>query len=75
MKKLVLALTGTALLVAAAVTYTVSARHNTAEAGPAAQLTLNAGQLLFRDTKTGHIASVPVGNTQAKPPGSPTYCT
>ena len=74
MKKLVLALTGTALLVAAAVTYTVSARHNTAEAGPAAQLTLNAGQLLFRDTKTGHVASVPVGETQSKPQVSGLKC-
>ncbi|MGW4523190.1 TolB family protein [Amycolatopsis sp. NPDC004378] len=55
MKKLVLALTGTALLVAAAVTYTVSARHDTADAEPAAQLTLGPGQLFFRDTATGRV--------------------
>lgn len=58
MKKLVLALTGTALLVAAAVTYTVSARHSTAAAEPAAQLTLDPGQLLFRDTATGRVGVV-----------------
>ncbi|KDN21219.1 PD40 domain-containing protein [Amycolatopsis rifamycinica] len=67
MKKLVLALTGTALLIAAAVTYTVSARHGTADAEPAAALTLAPGQLLFRDTATGRVGAVPLGDPRAKP--------
>ncbi len=58
MKKLVLALLGTALLIAAAVAYTVSARHDTADAEPAAQLTLSPGQLLFRDTATGRVGTL-----------------
>ncbi|MCR6484716.1 hypothetical protein M8542_17960 [Amycolatopsis sp. OK19-0408] len=58
MKRLVLALGGTALLVAAAVGYTLSARHDTAAAEPAAQLTLSPGQLFFRDTATGRIGVV-----------------
>ncbi|MEU5258032.1 hypothetical protein [Amycolatopsis sp. NPDC021455] len=66
MKKLVLALTGTALLVAAAVTYTVSARHGTADAEPAAQLTLAPGQLLFRDTATGRVGAAPLGQDGKK---------
>lgn len=74
MKKLVLALTGTALLVAAAVTYTVSARHDSADAQPAAQLTLDAGQLLFRDTATGRVGAVPLGDTAAKPQLSSLKC-
>jgi dipeptidyl aminopeptidase/acylaminoacyl peptidase len=73
-KKLVLALTGTALLVAAAVTYTVSARHDTAAAEPAAALTLAPGQLLFRDTATGRVGAVPLGETTAKPQLSGLKC-
>jgi dipeptidyl aminopeptidase/acylaminoacyl peptidase len=65
-KKLVLALTGTALLIAAAVTYTVSARHGAADAEPAARLSLAPGRLLFRDTATGRVGAVPLGDTQAK---------
>jgi DNA-binding beta-propeller fold protein YncE len=57
-KKLVLALLGTALLIAAAVVYTVSARHDTADAEPAAQLTLSPGQLFFRDTATGRVGTL-----------------
>lgn len=74
MKKLVLALTGTAVLIAAAVTYTVSARHDTAGAEPAAAVTLAPGQLLFRDTATGRIGAVPLGDTQAKPQLSDLKC-
>ncbi|WP_410642094.1 TolB family protein [Amycolatopsis sp. lyj-346] len=74
MKKLVLALTGTALLAAAAVTYTVNARHGTADAGPAAAVTLAPGQLLFRDTATGRIGAVPLAGTQAKPQLSDLKC-
>lgn len=74
MKKLVLALTGTALLIAAAVTYTVSARHDTAEAGPAAQLTLAPGQLLFRSASTGRIAAVPLNDPGGKPQVSGLKC-
>ncbi|RSM43990.1 hypothetical protein DMA12_17380 [Amycolatopsis balhimycina DSM 5908] len=73
MKKLVLAFTGTALLIAA-VTYTVSARHGTADAEPAAQLTLAPGQLLFHDTATGRIGAVPLADTQAKPQLSGLKC-
>ena len=73
MKKLVLALSGTALLVAA-VTYTVSARHDSADAEPAAQLTLAPGQLLFRDTATGRVGAVPLGDTHAKPQLSALKC-
>lgn len=58
MKKIVLALAGTALLVAAAAVYTVSARHDSADATPAAQLTLSPGQLLFRDTATGRVGTL-----------------
>ncbi|MEV4053979.1 hypothetical protein AB0J55_22540 [Amycolatopsis sp. NPDC049688] len=74
MKKLVLALTGTALLVAAAVTYTVSARHDTAAAEPAAAVTLAPGQLLFRDTATGRVGAVPLADTAAKPQLSGLKC-
>ena len=73
MKKLVLALTGTAVLVAAAVVYTVSARHD-ADATPAAQLTLGTGQLLFRDTATGRIGAVPLADTGKKPQLSALKC-
>jgi dipeptidyl aminopeptidase/acylaminoacyl peptidase len=73
-KKLVLALTGTALLVAAAVTYTVGARHGTAEAGPEAQLTLAPGQLLFRDTATGRVGAVPLADPKKKPQLSGLKC-
>lgn len=64
MKKLVLALLGTALLIAAAIVYTVSARHDTADAEPAAQLTLRPGQLLFRDTATGRVGTLDQGKRQ-----------
>ncbi|WP_206787166.1 PD40 domain-containing protein [Amycolatopsis sp. MtRt-6] len=74
MKKLVLALTGTALLVAAAVTYTVSARHGTADAEPAAAVTLAPGQLLFRDTATGRVGAVPLGLADRKPQLSGLKC-
>jgi WD40-like Beta Propeller Repeat len=73
-KKLVLALAGTALLIAAAVTYTVSARHDTAAAEPAAAVTLAPGQLLFRDTATGRVGAVPLGDPQAKPQLSGLKC-
>jgi hypothetical protein len=73
-KKLVLALAGTALLIAAAVTYTVSARHDTAEAGPAAQLTLAPGQLLFRSASTGRVAAVPLRDPGRKPQISGLKC-
>jgi dipeptidyl aminopeptidase/acylaminoacyl peptidase len=63
-KKLVLALVGTVLLIAAAVVYTVSARHSTADAEPAAQLTLSPGQLLFRDTATGRVGTLDRGKRQ-----------
>lgn len=61
MKKFVLALAGTALLVGAAVTYTVNARQGVAEEPPAEHLTLAPGQLLFRDTGTGRIAALSAG--------------
>ena len=57
MKRLVLALLGSVLLIGAAVTFTVRAR--VAKDEPAAQqLTLAPGQLLFRDTTTGRVTSV-----------------
>ncbi|MEA5363948.1 hypothetical protein VA596_30750 [Amycolatopsis sp., V23-08] len=74
MKKLVLALVGTALLIAAAVTYSVNARPDAAEAGPAAQLTLGPGQLLFRQVSTGHVAAVPLAEPGAKPQFSGLKC-
>ncbi|RSD23812.1 TolB family protein [Amycolatopsis eburnea] len=74
MKKLVLALAGTALLVAAAVAYTVTSRHDTAEAGPAAQLTLAPGQLFFRDTASGRVGAVPLADPGAKPQLSALKC-
>ncbi|GAA3439186.1 PD40 domain-containing protein [Kutzneria kofuensis] len=74
MKKLVLALTGTVVLAAAAVTYTVSARPDAAEAVPAAQLTLAHGQLLYRNVSTGRIASVPLTDPGAKPKLSGLKC-
>ena len=61
MKKLVLALAGTALLVGAAVTYTVTARQGVAEEPPAEHLTLAPGQLLFRDTGTGRVTALSAG--------------
>jgi DNA-binding beta-propeller fold protein YncE len=63
-KKLVFALLGTVVLIAAAVVYTVSARHGTADAEPAAQLTLSPGQLLFRDTATGRVGTLDQGKRQ-----------
>ncbi|MFB9689934.1 TolB family protein [Amycolatopsis plumensis] len=74
MKKLVLALAGSALLVAAAVTYAVSARHDTAAAEPAAAVTLAPGQLLFRDTATGRVGAVPLGLPDKKPQLSGLKC-
>ncbi|WP_326955279.1 hypothetical protein [Amycolatopsis sp. NBC_01286] len=74
MKKLVVALAGTALLIAAAVTYTVNARPGAAEAGPAARLTLGPGQLLFRQVSTGRVAAVPLAEPGAKPQVSGLKC-
>ncbi|UOX85449.1 hypothetical protein MUY14_27100 [Amycolatopsis sp. FBCC-B4732] len=74
MKKIVLALAGTVLLIAAAVVYTVSSRHDTAEAGPAAQLTLAPGQLFYRDAATGRVGAVPLAGTGAKPQLSGLKC-
>jgi dipeptidyl aminopeptidase/acylaminoacyl peptidase len=73
-KKLVLAIAGTVLLAAAAVAFTVNARHGTADAEPAAPLTLAPGQLLFRDTVTGRIGAVPLGRTGGKPRLSDLEC-
>jgi hypothetical protein len=73
-KKLVFALVGTALLIAAAVTYTVSARPDPAEAGPSAQLTLAPGRLLFRQVSTGRIAAVPLADPGVKPQVSDLKC-
>jgi hypothetical protein len=55
-KKLVLALAVTAVLVAAAVVYAVSARS--AATVPAERLTLTPGQLLFRGTDTGRVTAL-----------------
>ncbi|HEX6340418.1 hypothetical protein [Umezawaea sp.] len=67
MKRLLIALLGSVLLVGAAVVFTVAARQGSATDEPAAeQLTLAPGQLLFRDTGTGRVASVPVSD-----PGGP----
>ncbi|WIY02542.1 hypothetical protein QRX60_01315 [Amycolatopsis mongoliensis] len=74
MKKLVLALLGTALLIAAAVAYTVSSRHDPADAEPAAPLTLSPGQLLFRDTATGRVGAVPLAEPGKKPQLSGLKC-
>jgi len=73
-KKLAFALVGTALLIAAAVTYIVSARPDAAEAGPAAQLTLAPGQLVFRQASTGRVAAVPLADPGAKPQVSGLKC-
>jgi Tol biopolymer transport system component len=73
-KKFVFALVGTALLIAAAVTYTVSARQGAAETGPSAQLTLAPGQLVFRQASTGRIAAVPLADPGAKPQVSSLKC-
>jgi WD40 repeat protein len=73
-KKILLALAGTVVLIAAAVTVTLNSRHDTAEAGPAAQLTLSPGQLLFRSVSTGRIASVPLNDPGAKPRISALRC-
>nr|WP_225957152.1 hypothetical protein [Amycolatopsis lexingtonensis] len=61
-------------MVAAAVAYTVSSRHDTAEAGPAAQLTLAPGQLFYRDTATGRVGAVPLADPGAKPQLSGLKC-
>ncbi|QUQ62996.1 PD40 domain-containing protein [Kutzneria sp. CA-103260] len=74
MKKIILAVAGTVLLVVAAVVYTVSARPHTADAVPAAQLTLAPGQLLYRDVSTGRIAAAPLANPGAKPQVSGLKC-
>ncbi len=74
MKKIVLALAGTALLVAAAAGYTLSARHDSADAEPAAQLALSPGQVLFRDTATGRVGSVLLGQPDKKPQLSGLKC-
>nr|WP_239070121.1 hypothetical protein [Amycolatopsis sp. SID8362] len=62
------------MLVAAAVAYTVASRHDTAEAGPAAQLTLAPGQLFFRDTASGRVGAVPLADPGAKPQLSGLKC-
>ncbi|MFI9383805.1 hypothetical protein [Kutzneria sp. NPDC052558] len=74
MKKIILAVAGTVLLIAAAVTYTISARPDTAAALPAAQLTLDPGQLLYRNVSTGRIAAVPLADPGAKPRVSGLKC-
>ncbi|HEY0495667.1 MAG TPA: hypothetical protein VGD48_07975 [Kutzneria sp.] len=74
MKKILLALIGTVVLAAAAVTYTVSARPDTVEAVPAAKLTLAPGQLLYRNVSTGRIAAVPVNSPGAEPKLSGLKC-
>ncbi len=74
MKKILLAIAGTVLLIAAAVAYTISARPDTAAAMPAAQLTLAPGQLLYRNISTGRIAAVPLANPGAKPQVSGLKC-
>ncbi|GAB3877590.1 PD40 domain-containing protein [Kibdelosporangium lantanae] len=56
MRKLVLALAVTAVLVGAAVIYAVSARS--AATVPAERLTLAPGQLLFRGTDTGRVTAL-----------------
>ncbi|MCS7479411.1 hypothetical protein ACFFQW_25140 [Umezawaea endophytica] len=59
MRRLLFALLGSVLLIGAAVAFTVQARQSVAQDGPAAeQLTLEPGQLLFRDTGTGRVSSV-----------------
>jgi hypothetical protein len=73
-KKILLALIGTVVLAAAAVTYTVSARPDTVEAVPAAKLTLAPGQLLYRNVSTGRIAAVPVNSPGAEPKLSGLKC-
>jgi WD40 repeat protein len=63
MRRLVIALLGTVLLIGAAVAFTVHARQGAAADEPAAeQLTLATGQLLFRDTGTGRITAVAQGD-------------
>jgi hypothetical protein len=73
-KKTLLAIAGTVVLIAAAVTYTVSARSDTADAVPAAKLTLAPGQLLYRNVSTGRIAAVPMNDLGAKPALSGLKC-
>ncbi len=74
MKKILLAIAGTVVLVAAAVAYTVSARPDTADAVPAAKLTLGPGQLLYRNVSTGRIAAVPLNDPKASPAISGLKC-
>lgn len=62
MRRLVLALVGSVLLITTAVAYAVHARQNAIADSPAVeQLTLASGQLLFRDTETGRVTSVSPG--------------
>ncbi|MEV6604159.1 hypothetical protein [Kutzneria sp. NPDC051319] len=74
MKKVLLAVGGTVLLIVAAVAFTLGSRHDNAEVGPAAQLTLAPGQLLYRTVSTGRIASVPMSNPAATPQVSGLRC-
>ena len=74
MKKVLLAVGGTVLLIVAAVAFTLGSRHDNAEAGPAAQLTLAPGQLLYRTVSTGRIASVPMSDPAAAPQVSGLRC-
>ena len=63
MRKLVLALAGTVLLIGAAVAYTVQMRPGSTAAEPAAErITLAPGQVLFRSTDTGRITAVPLAD-------------
>jgi hypothetical protein len=58
-KRVLIALLGSVLLIGAAVGYAVHARQTAvADEPPAEQLTLATGQLLFRDTGTGRITAV-----------------
>jgi hypothetical protein len=63
-KKLVFALAGSALLLAAAVTYLANAREGAAEPVTTGKVTLDPGLLLFR-TATGNVAAVPLGDPGA----------
>ncbi|KAA2261491.1 hypothetical protein F0L68_17090 [Solihabitans fulvus] len=63
MRKIVLALAGSILLIGAAVIFTVTARQGSSSAEPPVeQLTLAPGQLLFRSNDTGRVTAVPLAD-------------